>query len=314
MRKKLIVATLLLCLCLPMLLSGCLAVATYSLVIENNSYKIEEDYDSIKIDTVTANVIFIHSANLESRVFCEELRGQNHTVEVIDGTLTITQQKNDKWYNKVLNYTQSHIIVYLDNLQYEKLTFDCVNGDIEMQKGFLFNDVNVETKKGDIKWMSDVTNNLSIKLENGDIKLEDSSFNLLNVNSSKGDVHLINCSSSNQAIITITTGDLTLYNTELNTLNVNMDDGYVAFTNVSALSQIMINVTNGSISLYDCDAERVDITTIVGDITAKFLTEKRVNAQTNSGTIKQPDTYKGGICNVKTTNGNIIIEIATPKE
>jgi hypothetical protein len=94
-----------------MFLSGCLALATYSLAIDHTTLEIEEYFDRIEIDTVTANVTFRHTTGVGSKIFCEEIKGQNHEIDVIDNTLTITQEKNEEWHNKALNHTKSFIVI-----------------------------------------------------------------------------------------------------------------------------------------------------------------------------------------------------------
>ena len=307
MKKKFIITVLLLCVCLSTISSGCFALATYNMIFENNSYDLEQDYHSIKIDTITANVTFIHSNTSQSKVFCNELKTQKHEVEVVDGTLTITQKKNEEWYGQVLNLTSSYIVIHLNKIQYDTLDIVGVNTDVDMQAGFIFNNVNIQNTTGNTKWKSNVVDTFAINTQTGDLDLQYASFHLVDIQNTTGDVNLLNCSATSHTVIQLGTGNLTVTNSGLNLLHVKIQTGYATLNDVFASDQIMILITTGNISLFRSDAGKLELATTTGDIFASLLSSKKISTQTVSGQISIPETQDGGMCKTKTTTGNITI-------
>ena len=56
---------------------------------ETNTYKIDEDFTSISVDTNTAKISFTLSSDSSCSVICREEENMKHSVQVRDGSLMI---------------------------------------------------------------------------------------------------------------------------------------------------------------------------------------------------------------------------------
>ena len=310
MKKYFTIAFLIFCLCLPILCSGCLAIVTYNAVVETSSYDIEEDYNNIDINAITANITFMHSNTSQSKVFYNGIVGQKHSVEVVNGTLTISQEKSEEWYDQILNYASSYIVIHLNKIQYDSLEIVSESSSVEIQTGFIFNNVDIQNNTGDIKWKSDVVDTLSIQTQTGDLKLEDASFNMIKVNNDTGDVKITSCSASSHTLVKIENGNLTLTNARLNLLHAKINTGYAMLSGVYASDQIMLIIETGNIFVYSSDTKKAEFTTTTGDIFASFLSNKTIEANASSGQINIPSNsaVANGTCTAITQTGNITID------
>ncbi|MBE5736952.1 MAG: hypothetical protein E7348_00925 [Clostridiales bacterium] len=314
MKKKFLIATLVLCLCFPTLLSGCFAITAYNMVAETNSYDIKDDYDKIKIDTLTANVTFTHSNTTESMVFCNEFKSQKHVVEVVDGTLTITQEKNQEWYGQVLDYTKSYIVIHLNKIQYDSLELLGVHTDVDLRNSFKFNNVNIETDSGNVKWCADVLDTLSIKTQSGNVEIDSACINYASINNASGDVTLNDYTATSHTLVQIATGNLLVNTASLGLLNVKIETGDATINDLISSDLIIITITTGNLSLCRSDANELLLTTTTGNIFASLLSNKKVTVQTDSGQISIPENLEGDPCKAKTSTGDITIEIISHVE
>ncbi len=131
--------------------------------------------------------------------------------------------------------------------------------------------------------------NLSIKTNTGDVEIPSYlEFENVKIKGTTADVEL-SAKVANDIEITATTGEVTIENTKSKNLKINVD--------------------TGDIELDNFDAENISITTTTGDIEGRLLSEKIFITETSTGDIDVPQSKKGGICELKTTTGDIEIEI-----
>ena len=68
---------------------------------ETNTYKIDEDFTSISVDTNTAKISFTLSSDSSCSVICREEENMKHSVQVRDGSLMIEVIDKRSWYQHI---------------------------------------------------------------------------------------------------------------------------------------------------------------------------------------------------------------------
>jgi len=252
------------------------------------TYVIEETYNEIRIDGNTFDVNIYSSNNNENKVVYSENKKVVIETRVIAGVLIVTQDDNRKFYDKLFNFTNYKVDLYLTSDLIDSLNIEGNTGDIEVNKGFTFKDVNISNSTGDIEFESHVLNNINIKNSTGDIEMKNSNISGdLNVETKTGDIELVNV-NCNKLDIKISTGDTELVNTLVN-------------------EDFNMNGTTGDVELNGFDASNIYIVLSTGDVKGTILSSKIFNAKSQTGRVNVPETYVGGICKITTSTGNIKI-------
>ncbi len=130
---------------------------------------------------------------------------------------------------------------------------------------------------------------LDIKTKTSDIIIPaDFKFNDVNIKNTTGDVYC-DCSVVNNTNVKATTGDVIVKNNFSNKLN--------------------ISLTTGDVKLDNIDPKEIFVKTTTGDIDGMLLSDKVFKTQVTTGDISVPNTNTGGVCDLKTTTGDINIKI-----
>ena len=233
------------------------------------SYKTADSFENINIDSRTAKIDFVLSD--ENKVECFESKKISHDVYVQNGTLTITEKDNRKWYDHIgIFFKTPKITVCLTKTQFNSLVVKNTTGDINVAKDFSFTDAEIHLTTGDIKYFAKTEKSLKLHTTTGDIK--------------------VSGISPEQLVATLTTGDITL-------------------SNVVASEKLSVKCTTGDVVFEKCDAGEINATTTTGDISGSLLSEKVFITKTSTGKITVPQTLSGGKCELKTTTGDIKIMI-----
>ena len=251
-------------------------------------YNIEQSYDDIKIIGYTSDINIYLSSNGENKVVYTENKKINTKINVVEGVLTIDQNDNRMFYDMLFNFTDFKIKLYLSQELIESIEFNTKTGDINIDKGFTFNDVNINNYTGDIGFKSNVINNLNIKNSTGDVEISNSNVGgNLNVETSTGDIELHNV-KCNKLDVIVKTGDTELFNTLVTTdLNLKSSTGDVEFEGF--------------------DASNIYVTAKTGDVEGTILSSKIFVARSETGRVIVPETLTGGICKITVSTGNIKI-------
>ena len=238
---------------------------------ETNHHTIHEDYTNILILTDTADVALIPSENSETTVVCREQQNAKHSVAVKDGTLVIELTETRKWYEHIgITFTAPNITVSIPQGKYGALSVKSTTGDI------------------DVKTIFAQTVDLSV---------------------STGNVNISNISCEGHLNITVTTGKTNITDSSCQTLISNGSTGSISLKNVVAAEKFSIERNTGSIKFDSCDAAELFIETDTGNVTGTLLSDKVFLTQTDTGSIKVPQTTDGGKCEIRTNTGNIKVEI-----
>ena len=276
-----------------------------------NTYDITEEVKNFHFDITTADVSFKVSEDATSKVICHEREKEVHDVTIADGTLSVTYKDNLAWYERWFDFNSSKmsIEIYLPSGNYNSLSYKSGTGDLLINKEYSFNEVDAKVSTGDVNIYSDVTNKLKAEASTGHISLSEVSVGSLELKASTGRLNLNKVNVSGDITLNTSTGRMTLEEINASNLTTNCSTGDVKFTNVNITNNINITTSTGDVTIVDSDASTVDIHTRTGEVNATFLTDKIVYAETSTGEVNVPHLKSGGLCNIKTSTGDITVRI-----
>lgn len=85
--------------------------------------------------------------------------------------------------------------------------------------------------------------------------------------------------------------------------------GDMNLNGVLSAERMHIDRTTGDVEMHGCDAGEMYIKNSTGRVSGSLLTEKVFAANSRTGKISVPSGRTGGICEITTSTGNIIITI-----
>ena len=109
--------------------------------------------------------------------------------------------------------------------------------------------------------------------------------------------------------ISISTGDVQMNDFAFDNLNIEVSTGDIKLENVIVHEGLFIDGGTGDVDFTSCDANRMDITLSTGDVNGTLLTPKIFQVTTSTGTINIPEDSSDGICKIRTSTGDITIQI-----
>ena len=315
-KKRLVFAALLIALCaIVFTLSAC-SVGTGISGIFTPSYTTEEfviteDFDSILINVITAEITLAASDDDSCRLVAYSQENVKFGATVSDGKLAVTFNDERAWYERIAFITESPALtLYLPKAQYDTLVIDGTTGDVDVPMGFTFGTVDISLTTGDINLFSDVTGMIKTKATTGDITFKNISAASIDLELTTGDVALENIVCGGNISVDVSTGEVHLNDVTCHNLTGNGTTGKMSLVNVIASGKITSERTTGDITFEQSDAAELEITTSTGDVTGTLLTPKIFITSTTTGRIDVPKTTEGGVCKITISTGKIIIDIA----
>ena len=143
--KKWLVAAAVLSLVGAILFAGVMTVYGWDFMrlsttaYETHTYVMETAFENIKIDTDTANISFVPSADGFCRVVCYEPEKEAHMAAVENGTLTVRLAAEKTWYDYIgITVETPRITVYLPKDKYGALSVTESTGDVDLPEVFMF--------------------------------------------------------------------------------------------------------------------------------------------------------------------------------
>ena len=275
---------------------------------ETNTQEVTDDFTNISLSTSTADILFLPSEDGKTKVVCHENPKAKHSAKVNDGTLTINEVDERKWYDHVgFNVYKTKITVYLPEAEYGSLLITASTGDINVAKDFMFNSANINLSTGDVKFLASTKNDLSIKTSTGDIKLEGGAFASATLSVSTGDIVLEGVACTDDISISVSTGNSYLTDVTAKNLTSAGSTGDMKLGNVIIGEKISIKRSTGDILFSDCDGGEIHMETNTGDVTGTLISQKVFITKTSTGKIDVPEEMSGGKCKITTSTGNIKI-------
>lgn len=235
-----------------------------------NVHNIDDEFDSVLVDTSITDYEFKLSDDKKCHVECVEREKMKHSVEVIDGTLTIKQTDDRKWYERMLFNFNVKLTVLLPLKEYNDIVIKDSTGDINLDLALTINNIDIKVSTGDIKFKDITVKN--------DIKIESS------------------------------TGDVSYTNVKANNINSKTTTGEQLLKDTIVSENLEIESSTGDIMFIMIDAKSIKVRSTTGDVKGTLLTNKTFYCKTTTGDINVPKT-QGDICDIETTTGDINISI-----
>lgn len=277
---------------------------------ETNNYEFDESFKNISVNTDTADVIFLPSDDGTCRVVCYENKKAKHAAFVSDDTLNINIIDERKWYDHIgIIFGTPEITVYLPLDKYGNLTVNNSTGDIKIPESFSFERIDIQSSTGDVECRSDVNGGIKIALSTGDVELENISAGEVDISVTTGDIEISALKCEGAIKIKVSTGDADVDNVTCKSLISTGNTGDMTLENVVATESFNIERSTGDIVLDGCDASSILVKTSTGNVHGSLLSEKIFVTRTDTGRVSVPETTSGGICEITTDTGNIIIDV-----
>ncbi len=254
---------------------------------EVKTYVIEESFNNINID-VTTDDINIYLSD-ENKIVCVENKKVSLESKVVSDTLFINRIDNRKFYDLSINFNSFKIDLYLSYETIQSLNVECSTGNINIQNGFTFTNVDISSSTGSININSNVTNNLFLDNDTGNIKIS-------------------NCDKMGNIDIDTDTGNISLSNVNANKLEIETDTGDTRLTNTILKEDLNIEGSTGSVYFDGFDAANIYIELSTGDVKGTILSNKFFVAKSNTGKVIVPQTREGGECIIIVDTGDINIK------
>jgi DUF4097 and DUF4098 domain-containing protein YvlB len=298
MKTALIVALILLVVGALLAGSGWVLLQKYPIkqnVVKDTVYPFSGENlpNTIQITTVDSRVEILPIEGNEWRVECKETEDRNHTVELVDGVLTVRQNGDvRKWYEYVgilKSFQNPSVILYLPKQTYESLSIHSVSGSIKVQESFVFSNVSLQNTSGSILCNSRVEGDLDVKNTSGSIQISGGVCGELRVQNGSGSIKVKDATPTRATIQNIS--------------------GSIDLVNVICQENCEIENTSGSIELERCDAAYFDLKTVSGSIKGSILSGKVFDCHSTSGGVHVPENSEGGTFKVRTTSGGIRITV-----
>ncbi len=278
---------------------------------EQKSQEIEQVFSGISIEGGSEEVRIVSTENEKCRVEYMQSKKVGYSVSVEEGVLTIAEWDNRKWYDKIGLYLGSltTLTVYLPQSEYGNLHISMESGDVYVARGFTFSSADLCLYSGDVTMSANILNEASVKVDSGDIDLNNITAKSITVRNSSGELEMHNVHVTEKISLTSSSGEMELEDVTCNILSIGVSSGSVEMKSVVSIAATEIQAKSGDIELRRCDAGSYDIKTSSGSVTGSVLTEKIFFAESGSGRIRVPQTYEGGVFKVKTSSGDISLQI-----
>lgn len=238
------------------------------------SCDVTQQYESIRIQTVSCDVDIDVGTNDTSSV---EYRGPSRmvcTAEVHNGTLVIEEKSAGRWLSlrNLFSFRnwESKLTVYLPEREYKALSVETVSGDVEIPRGGVFRVLDLATISGEIELAGTEESDVTAETVSGDVNIRSGSMKSLTVGTTSGEL---------------------------------------SATNVSVYGPAEFNSVSGDIDFLYSDAASLTVSAISGDVHTAILTPMEYITHTTSGEVSVAASQPGaGSCRITTTSGDILCE------
>lgn len=258
---------------------------------ETTTYEISEEAKSVVVESITADITIRPAEDGKTRVISRVEENMPCQVAVKDGVLTVVQRDVRAWYEHIgIYFGRAEIILELPLGAYGDLAVKGSTADMQLAKGYTFQNVDIRLSTGDISFDGFSADGVTLTVSTGKIigrNLLCSGDLGVNVSTGKAALEAVVCENFRSAG---DTGDLTL-------------------RGLLVRQQLTIVRSTGDVLLEGCDAAELDIQTDTGDVEGSLLTEKTFLTETSTGDVNVPQTSAEGKCQIRTSTGDIEIEL-----
>ena len=278
---------------------------------ESRTFTADEPIRAFSIENGTDTVSLSPSADGKCTVTCAERTRLTHTVTVEDGTLTVRQTDRRTWYDHLIPFFHDETIeICIPAGRYASFVVADSTGSVIVPSDFSFGTATIESDTGDVNFAAAVEKTLDVTTQTGNIALSAVLLkDALHLATDTGDIRVRNVQTQSDAMVCTQTGDVFLADMTCRAMDVQSDTGEITLQNAVASGMLQVESETGDISLDRCDAAELSLQSDTGDVTGSVRTEKVFQASSDTGTIRVPDSIRGGRCKIITDTGDIVMQI-----
>lgn len=281
-------------------------------VIENR-YDITDSFENIDIDLETADLYIKSTDDDKVKVVCNDRKKCYQNVEVVDSTLKIKTVDKRRWFEKWIlpfEFKAFDVTVYLPTVYYANLKIKTATGNVETEKGSVFSDVNIKTATGNVTFNNNVEyGDLTVDTDTGNVRLKDFHVTNVNVTTHTGDLYVESVNASGVFDSKTSTGDQKIDASYMKDLLIKTSTGNIKLISTVASNSFTLKTSTGNIGFTDSDAKTISAETSTGNIKGNLLNNHIFAASSGTGSVKVPVSTEGGLCELKSSTGNIVITI-----
>ena len=297
------------------------------------SFDITEDFEKIVTDLsgMSCDLTVKRSEGESASIKLCHTERNRISYGVKDGVLTVKSDDQRRWYDKIMNFTTLSVTLSLPEKDFDSLTHRGTSGDVRISDLSL-GSLDIDTTSGDIYLRSvNATKAVSLECTSGECEIEKLCAAALTMDLTSGDFDIRSLCVTGDVKINATSSDIEIENADIGSLLINATSSDIELAGLKAGSAVNLEATSGEIELKEVivgdkltvDTTSGDITLIrsdaasyylksgSGDVEGSILTRKNFKASSTSGSAITPDSdYTAGICEIKTTSGDIRISLA----
>lgn len=279
-------------------------------VTTTETYEITDSFTSFNIDIETEDFEIKLAQDGKAKIECVEKKGIGHSATVKDNILTIKQEDNRPWYDKIFNFDfkSTKITVYVKEKDFDNFTYQGSTGDVKLPDSVSFNNIDSNNSTGDFSIKCAVSNNINVRNSTGSINIENVECKNITLDTSTGSLHLKNVKAEELIKTHTSTGGVKFNDVKAKNIKHNSSTGGFNAYNTIIDEKMEIETSTGDIYFSSCDASEMYIKTSTGDVNGNFLTGKTFQTHTSTGHVDVPNTT-GGICKVETSTGDIKLSV-----
>ena len=282
--------------------------------LQTKTYPVGEDFQNIRIDEDTADIVFALSEDGTCSVVCRESEKTTRTVTVENGTLSIVSTERIRWKNLFdLSFENESVTVYLPKDTYETLAIETHTGGVDLPEAFHFTGIAITGSTGDVRCGASATDGITIRISTGDAILNSASAGTIDCTVTTGDIRMQNVSCAGDVMLKVSTGRTAIDGLTCRNLHSEGSTGKASFKNVVASGTLAVERDTGDVGFELIDAGEIRVKTTTGDVTGSLRTGKTFVTKTSTGDVHVPESAAGGRCEISTTTGDIVIRIADGK-
>lgn len=279
--------------------------------LESKTYEEIGEFSNISVTTTEEDIKFMPFDGENCKVVCTMRNKVTYFVAVDNQTLEIKRQDDRAWYEKLFNFGEEKMTVYLPNAEYNTLSIVCNTGDIVIPKDFSFESIDLKLSTGDIECFASAKNLIKITASTGDIDIENLTVGALDLSVTTGEISVQSVNCGGEVKISVSTGDTELSDLTCASLVSCGNTGDIELDNVIVSGEINIERSTGDVEFRRCDAAKIVVETDTGDVKGTLLSNKIFFVQTDTGRVSVPHSTTGGECLITTDTGNVIFEIVS---
>ncbi|MBR4743077.1 MAG: DUF4097 family beta strand repeat protein [Oscillospiraceae bacterium] len=275
--------------------------------------ELADGFTSIDVEDTVAEISFLPAGGSASRVVFYENTKHPHTAEVVGGTLTVRQgrEQGRKWFNDwdIAAETPT-VTVYLSGDVYDSLRVKTDTGDVTIPAGFRFTSLRIDADTADISCGAGVGETAVIGTDTGDIRIEEAPMGDVLLDTDTGRITLDSVFLSGALQISSHTGNVGLTDVACTGAEIKTTTGKVKLADCLISGKLNVETDTGDVTLDASDADEIEIETDTGDVTGTLLSEKIFFVESDTGKIEVPRSMTGGPCEIETDTGDVKISIA----